>query len=462
MHDRNSIPTTERPKLSRQRPPEWIRLRELLAEDCSGSVKSRVFGGATKEQLCLILRAKPLPAVFRRDEESWQHVLEHEYEAFGDLILESQEDDLKSVFPHDGKRAGKHIESEIHGAMPTLLAWFHTKLIDTSLEMSMQSRAGGSLVNFLRLPSCIIETELFDWVRFHIRARALTPEDDKLEHVFADLPDSSCSSIVPYILIGALCLNTDDTAAEAIDRLKDCFEDVCANRFRMLKDRNVPRSWVERATCCLKTIDSMYVIYLESLIARVALANRNVRINKTGGASPTKTASIRKQPSPTKQELSSVSSSATTSINRRAPMSRTGLDKNLSPMNAPSSHIPVPSPTRISNDAARTPITPALSTPLDGRFSLESTNPSFPPPSHRLDEGLFLALTRAEEQHKMKQQIADAQAKTEERVCGRHPGSQHMAASVRTSEIKPGIVRSRQVTYGSPVKKPGGVTGKPA
>jgi len=49
-------------------------------------------------------------------------MLEHEYAAFADLILESQKDDLKSVFPHDGKRAGKHIEGEIHAAMPMLLA----------------------------------------------------------------------------------------------------------------------------------------------------------------------------------------------------------------------------------------------------------------------------------------------------------------------------------------------------
>ena len=67
----------------------------------------------------------------------------------------------------------------------------------------------------------------------------------------------------------------------------------------------------------------------------------------------------------------------------------------------------------------------------------------------------------------MKQELADsdighAQAKAQERVKLRHQGSRDASATVKPSEIAPGIVSRRQLTYGSPVRKAEGVNGKPA
>jgi len=251
--------------------------------------------------------------------------------------------------------------------------------------------------------------------------------------------------MVPFILIGATCSNADDTAAEAIERMKVCLEGICDNDLKMLKEKNIPRAWVERAKASLKTIDSMYVIYLESFISRVDLANRNANFKRP-------TTSSAKISSPKKRKPATVSGSLGMSTNNNPHMSRASLANASSPKAKSPRLDPIPLPTRRSVLATQTTMTPAPSTPSIGQIGRQTTIPSFTPNHHRLDEGLFRALTKAEQQHTMKQ----------ERVKLRHQGSRDAAATVKPSEIAPGIVSRRQLTYGSPVRKAGGVNGKPA
>lgn len=210
----------------------------------------------------------------------------------------------------------------------------------------------------------------------------------------------------------------------------------------------------------------MYALYLESFITRVASAARNAGSKKPGGASPAKPFS------PKKQKLSTVPSSAMSPTKKEAPL-LLRLANNSSPAKARTSHtIPTASPNRGSSLAARTTIAPKSSTPTDVliasqnghkqiKVDLSSTTTlSQPPTPHQLDPALFRALTRAEEQHSIRQE--QAQKKIEERVYGRHPASMHTAGSLWTSEITPGIVKKRQSTYGSPIKKARAVSAKPA
>jgi len=130
--------------------------------------------------------------------------------------------------------------------------------------------------------------------------------------------------MVPFILIGATCSNADDTAAEAIERMKVCLEGICDNDLKMLKEKNIPRAWSERAQASLKTIDSMYVIYLESSISRVDLANRNANFKRP-------TTSSAKISSPKKRKPATISGLLEISTNDNPLMSRASLGNACSP-----------------------------------------------------------------------------------------------------------------------------------
>jgi len=414
MDNINNILTAKKPKPNQEQSnvdgpisePEWTRLRQTLTQDCANKMAFRTFGCDTREHLASILRGYPLPSTLRRDEQVWKQIVKDEAQVFSNEMLESRMSTLRSVFPDDGKSAGEHIADEFHDTMPAAVAWFHTLLIDTSLEMSIQHRGGGSLLQYLYLPAATIEGKLYDWVRLNIRARILLQDDDELVKTCADLSESAHYAIIPYLLIGAVRPASSDTAARAVERLNDCFELMCSERFRMLQDKKIPQVWVETAKSSLKIVDSMYAMYLESFITRLASAVRKVSLHAANSKSP-----IKQTPS--------------TTTHRKAPIPRPSLNDSSIPKPRSSHDRPAQSPTRVSGATARTTIAPESSTPSNS-------------------------------------DVTRAQAQAQERVRVRRQGSLDVATSVRTAEIAPGIVRRRQVAYGSPVKKAGGVNAKPA
>ena len=234
----------------------------------------------------------------------------------------------------------------------------------------------------------------------------LLQDDDELARACATLTESSHYAMLPYLVVGAVRPASSDTAAKAVERLNSCFDRICSDQFRMLQDKQMPQAWAATAKTALRTIDCMYAIYLESFINRVALTARAASVKRPGVASP-----IKQTPS--------------TPTHRKTPTSRGSLNNTSLPKPESSRSRPTPSPIRSGNGAVKATSTTTQSTHSDS-------------------------------------DSAHAQAKAQERVRIRQQGSLNTAAAVQKSEIAPGIVRTRQVAYGSPVKKGNGVNGKPA
>ena len=149
------------------------------------------------------------------------------------------------------------------------LSWLHSELIDASLQMSLEDRADGSLLNYLRLPMADIETELYEWISIQGREFSMLELNDGSFRTFDDLSDSSRYAIVPLMLIGAIRPNADDTVLKVIMRLRNCFNVICSGHLRIVDDMVISRMWFDSATVALRTEYSAYAIYVENVLGKV-------------------------------------------------------------------------------------------------------------------------------------------------------------------------------------------------
>lgn len=237
------------PETKRDRSPDiWQTFHNILVQVCEHDTEYRTVPGSATKCLSRILQANPVPTELQEASTAWSRAIEDEAYDLANSILNHQD---WQMHPNDAERAARSIIASIQDSMTSYVAHFYDYLAEASLRITLEEVNG--LLNMLCLQDSVIERKLYNWVHFRLQARYSVVLDEVTER-----------RIVTMVLLGAV--KEDETAAESLKRLKECFIQLQQDKFAGV-DRSVapPRAWVENALATLRTERSKYGVYLRSI-----------------------------------------------------------------------------------------------------------------------------------------------------------------------------------------------------